>query len=98
MAQPSNQKSARGSPARRPQFCRPGRAGFGVRGKGRCLLPSAFCRLSLKGQSILEYLILIAALLLAILAIRGPLRTAVDNLYNSATGKVNQAANNLRTM
>jgi hypothetical protein len=73
-------------------------SGLGARGKDRCLLPSADCRLSLRGQSILEYLILITALLLAILAIRGPLGSAVDHLYNSATGKVDQAANNLIAM
>jgi len=50
------------------------------------------------GQSILEYLILIAVLLLAILTIRVPLGSAVKKLYNAATGKVDQAANNLIAM
>ena len=55
-------------------------------------------RHSEQGQSILEYVILITALMLAILFIRGPLGSAVNNLYNSATGKVDQAANDLTNM
>ena len=83
MARPSN--NVRGS-------------GFGVRGQKLCRLPTADRLLSLQGQSILEYLILIMALALVILALRGRLNGAVDNLYNAAADKVDQAAANLRGM
>ena len=53
----------------------------------------------LNGQSILEYLILITALVLVlILALRGRLNGAVDNLYSAVADKVDQAAANLRGM
>ena len=47
---------------------------------------------SARGQSILEYLILITVLLLAVLALRGRISTAVNNLYGASADRVDQAA------
>ena len=48
-----------------------------------------------RGQSIVEYLIVIAVIVAALLAFRGSLQGAVDNLYNAATAKINDAAGRL---
>ena len=50
------------------------------------------------GQSILEYLILMVVIMLAILAVRGRISTAVDNLYNASANRVDKAATDLTAM
>ena len=50
------------------------------------------------GQSILEYVILITVLLLAVLAMRERISTAVNNLYGASADRVNQAAADLRAV
>jgi hypothetical protein len=51
-----------------------------------------------QGQSIIEYVILITVLGLLILALRGRVESAVNNLYNAATDKIDEAATDLRGM
>jgi Flp pilus assembly pilin Flp len=47
------------------------------------------------GQSIVEYLVVVTVIVALLLAFRDPLRGAVDNLYNAATAKINDAASRL---
>lgn len=44
------------------------------------------------GQSIVEYLIVAALVILAVAAVRGPLSGNVNSVYTNASNKVNDAA------
>jgi hypothetical protein len=54
--------------------------------------------LNTRGQSILEYLVVITIVVLALTAIRTPLRTAMNNLFDAATDQANEAADRLRDL
>ena len=47
---------------------------------------------SLRGQAIVEYLVIATAVVLSFLAVRNSMQQAANGLYNSAAGQVNQAA------
>ena len=51
-----------------------------------------------KGQSILEYLVILTVVVLAILFIRTAMSSSMNNTYNQAANKVNQAANMIGNM
>ena len=51
-----------------------------------------------RGQSIIEYVLLITLLALVFLALRGRVETAVGNLYNASANKVDEAASKLSGM
>jgi uncharacterized protein (UPF0333 family) len=48
--------------------------------------------LNYRGQSILEYLVVITIVVLALAVVRGPLRAAMDSLFNAAVQQANNAA------
>lgn len=49
-----------------------------------------------KGQSVLEYVIILTAIIAVIaIAAQGPIRGAVNNLMNRASGSINTAAGSL---
>lgn len=44
-----------------------------------------------RGQTILEYVIIITAIIAALIAARGPIQTAVQGLMNKAASRINNA-------
>ena len=48
-----------------------------------------------KGQSILEYVIIFAAIVAAVIAVRGIITGGVSNLIKKASGTIERAANRL---
>ena len=46
-----------------------------------------------RGQAIIEYLLIATVIIAALVAVQPAIRGAIDNLYNSAMGQTNNAAN-----
>jgi Flp pilus assembly pilin Flp len=80
------------------QHLKPGAEGSGLRAQGSSPEPRTLNPEPNGGQSIVEYLILIVVILLVVLAFRGPISNAMNNLYTESTNKVNDAAAKLKAV